>query len=322
MSNILRSRINFNKRTIFNYQKCSIYTIYTNKFFCTNSNVDNTKKFHLDEEFLVKYKTKIVDFGFNGLGELVYRRTYSRVKEDGTNEQWWETVRRVIEGTFNLLNRHIHQNCIKIPPGFDEQLKKDSMIMYDKIFNFKFLPPGRGLWSMGTNITEKKSIYAALNNCAFVSTSPRDKNNIDDIVKPYLFLMDCAMLGVGVGFDTKASNLGIKIYLPNKEKQLCFVIQDSREGWVESVGVLLKSYFQPNSPTPIFDYSNIRPAGLPLKTFGGISAGYKPLKDLHDNLNKLLSKNVNSEFNSRLIVDIMNYIGKTVVAGNISKIKL
>ena len=49
--------------------------------------------------------------------------------------------------------------------------------MYDKIFNFKFLPPGRGLWSMGTAITEKKHMYAALNNCAFVSTKPENKNN-------------------------------------------------------------------------------------------------------------------------------------------------
>lgn len=42
--------------------------------------------------------------------------------------------------------------------------------MYDKIINFKFLPPGRGLWAMGTKITETKGLYAALNNCAFVST--------------------------------------------------------------------------------------------------------------------------------------------------------
>jgi len=29
-------------------------------------------------------------------GELVYRRTYSRKKDDGTNERWHETVERVI----------------------------------------------------------------------------------------------------------------------------------------------------------------------------------------------------------------------------------
>jgi len=46
--------------------------------------------------------------------------------------------------------------------------------MFDKIYNMKFLPPGRGLWAMGTSITLKKELFAALNNCAFVSTDVQD----------------------------------------------------------------------------------------------------------------------------------------------------
>jgi hypothetical protein len=42
-----------------------------------------------------RYATEEAPFGFNGLGELVYRRTYSRLKADGTREQWYETVERV-----------------------------------------------------------------------------------------------------------------------------------------------------------------------------------------------------------------------------------
>jgi ribonucleoside-triphosphate reductase len=61
-------------------------------------------KFKLNEQFIDLYKNKPANFGFNGLGQLVYRRTYSRIKEDGTNEEWFETVRRVVEGTFNLLS--------------------------------------------------------------------------------------------------------------------------------------------------------------------------------------------------------------------------
>lgn len=48
--------------------------------------------------------------------------------------------------------------------------------MFDKIYNFKFLPPGRGLWVMGTKIIEEKQLYAALSNCAFVSS---DQKNTD-----------------------------------------------------------------------------------------------------------------------------------------------
>ena len=188
--------------------------------------------------------------------------------------------------------------------------------MYDKIFNFKFLPPGRGLWSMGTAITDKKRIYAALNNCAFVSTNVKDINNVDDIIKPYLFLMDSAMLGVGVGFDTKASESGIKI-LSVRRTDRVYVIEDSREGWVKSLEVLLRAFLS-SGELPRYDYSRIRPAGEPLKTFGGVSSGFQALKDLHDTLTNLLELNTGKSIDSRLIVDIMNLIGRTVVAGNIS----
>ncbi len=63
--------------------------------------------FRLSKAFLDGYKNKQPAFGFNGLGELVYRRTYSRIKADGQNEVWWETVQRVVEGCYRMQERHI-----------------------------------------------------------------------------------------------------------------------------------------------------------------------------------------------------------------------
>src|SRR5690606_13100663 len=62
------------------------------------SQEENTtyQPFRLSENFLAKYRNEKPKFGFNGLGELVYRRTYSRVKEDGSQEQWHETIERVV----------------------------------------------------------------------------------------------------------------------------------------------------------------------------------------------------------------------------------
>ena len=50
------------------------------------------------EDFLKKYKNKQPKWGFNGLGYIVYKRTYSRAKEDGTLEEWPETIARCING--------------------------------------------------------------------------------------------------------------------------------------------------------------------------------------------------------------------------------
>ena len=146
--------------------------------------------FKLNNEFITKYESLKPPFGFNGLGELVYLRTYSRIKEDGSNERWHETVRRVVEGTYSVQKRHI----LSYGLGWDETKAQESAEeMYDRIYHMKFLPPGRGLWAMGTDIIEKKELFIALNNCAFVST----KDIATDLTKPFEFMMDFSMLGVG-----------------------------------------------------------------------------------------------------------------------------
>lgn len=273
--------------------------------------MSQSKQFRISDKFLSKYQETIPPFGFNGLGYLVYMRTYSRVKENGENEMWWETVRRVVEGTYHMQQNHMDLQGL----AWDAQkAQKSAQEMYDRIFNMKFLPPGRGLWAMGSPITEEKGIYAALNNCAFVSTA----NIKEDLSKPFTFLMDASMLGVGVGFDTKGANQ-LLIKGPNLKRQTeNFIIQDTREGWVESLKLLLESYFLNTSPVE-FDYSVIRGAGVPIKGFGGVASGPDPLKELHKTIRVILDSEIGKEISSTTIVDIMNLIGKCVVAGNVRR---
>ena len=268
--------------------------------------------FRLSRSFLRLYKNKKPNFGYNGLGELVYRRTYSRMNlNTGIKENWNDTVQRVVEGTFNLQKRHFVDN--EIPGWSQENVTPIAEKMFDLIYNMKFLPSGRGLWAMGTSLTEEKGLYSALNNCAFVSTQ-----NIDtETSRPFEFTMDALMLGVGVGFDTRGANK-TKIYKPSTKKRK-YIIQDDRESWVESTKLLLDSYFKPNLNSLYFDYSLIRPAGLQLKTFGGTSSGPQPLIDLHSNIIKILDQHTNQSIGSKTIADIMNLIGKCVVAGNVRR---
>ena len=269
------------------------------------------EKFTLSGMFINKYKRKKPPFGFNGLGELVYMRTYSRIKEDGKNERWWETVQRVVEGTYTMQKNWIDSHQLGWNPW---QAQKSAQDMYERIFTMKFLPPGRGLWAMGTAVTEKKGLYAALNNCAFVSTSTIK----EDYSKPFCFLMDASMLGVGVGFDTKgAGEIIVKGVDKSRDEQV-YEIPDTREGWVESLKLLLESYFHGTSPVE-FDYTDIRPAGIPIKGFGGVSSGHEPLLEVHEQIRKVLDRNSGEPISVTTIVDIMNLIGKCVVAGNVRR---
>ncbi|CDW79181.1 ribonucleoside triphosphate reductase [Stylonychia lemnae] len=281
---------------------------------------DSAENFRLSELFVKQYDPKVtgkgpVQFGFNGVGELAYRRSYSRVREvDGQQEDWHQTVERVVNGVFTVMVRHSNENNIKVDSHEQQKLARK---MYEKIYNFKFLPPGRGLWAMGTNITEKKGLYAALNNCAFVSTKSDD---VDGFIKSFTFLMDSSMMGVGVGFDTKGALLHKhRFYLP-KDETIRIVIDDTREGWVRSLEQQLNSYLRPGQKKVVFDYSQIRPPGIPLKTFGGTSSGPEPLVQMHKYIDELAARFQNQVISTRQIVDIMNIIGKCVVAGNIRRV--
>lgn len=271
----------------------------------------STDQFKLSEGFVEKYKTLPSPLvkSFNGLGEIVFLRTYSRIKEDGKNEHWWETVRRVVEGTFNMQKRWIDEHRLGWNKG---KAQKSAQEMYDRIFHCKFLPPGRGLWAMGSQITEERKMFAALNNCSFVSTEQIK----EDMAKPFCFLMDMSMLGVGVGFDTKGAGK-IEVREPRKDK-VTFEIPDTREGWVESVRLLIESFFL-GTNTVSFDYSKIRKEGELIKGFGGLSSGPKPLEDCHEMIRKTLTKNIDKPLTITSIVDIMNLLGKCVVAGNVRR---
>jgi ribonucleoside-triphosphate reductase (thioredoxin) len=274
--------------------------------------------FKLDDDFVDQYKDIRPSFGFNGLGLLTYYRTYSRLKPDGSNEQWYETVRRVVEGAYSLQKQHILSNEL----GWNNRKgQRSAQEMYDRIFKMKFLPPGRMLWALGTPIIHEKKVGQALFNCAFVSTS-RIGDSIEEATKPFRFMMDMSMVGVGVGFDVAGAE---KIAISRQEAESeVYVIPDSREGWVMSVEKLLFSYFAAhfgfNKNCGVkFDYSQIRPAGAGIAGFGGVSSGPDPLQRMHEQIRDTLDR-LNGRFLSiTAITDIMNLIGQCVVAGNVRR---
>lgn len=265
--------------------------------------------FKLDDDFIARYSRTPVRWGFrqpNGmsLGELTFLRTYSREKPDGSKERWYETVRRVVEGCYSIQKDHCAYYSI---PWDEEKAQASAQEMYDRMFNFKIWAPGRGLYAMGTEPVNGRRDSSYLYNCAAVSTA-----NIDeDPYTPFCDLMDKSMCGVGVGFDTKGAG---KIYIREPEGHIPYTVPDSREGWVSSLKMLLKAYFE-GGPKPIFDYSRIRPAGSPIRTTGGIAPGPKPLMKMHALIDGLLYKDIGKPLSSRNIVDICNCIGKCVVSG-------
>jgi ribonucleoside-triphosphate reductase len=269
------------------------------------------RRFRLSEVFIDQYRDQDVPWG--PLGYITFKRTYARRLNEfdpdvaGT-EEWYQTCRRVIEGMFNIQKQHVARLGLEWNDGKAQRTAKEA---YDRLFNLKWTPPGRGLWMMGTRFLQEKT-GAGLFNCAFRSTKELSSKG------GYLFswMMDALMVGIGVGFDTKGAST-TKIKEPQWLEDI-YKIPDSREGWVESVRIMLDGYFF-GAKVPQFDYSLIRPAGAPIRGFGGTSSGPKPLMELHRNLIELYGSKTGEIITSVDIVDTENLIGRCVVAGNVRR---
>ncbi len=99
------------------------------------------------DEFIDRYSKTQPNWGFNGLGYIVYKRTYARKKDDGTTEEWYETVKRCIEGAQKI---------------GAEYTQDEAERLFDYVFNLKCNFSGRALWQLGTKTAQYGD---SLNNC-------------------------------------------------------------------------------------------------------------------------------------------------------------
>ena len=266
-------------------------------------------KFRLPSSFVSSYSSRPPPFGFNGLGALVYATRYARLLPDGASrERWHDTVERVVNGTFTLQRQWLSAHALPFDEG---AARAAAETMFDKVFAMKFLPPGRGLWAMGTPITEERGLYAALNNCAFVSTLDAAAP-----AAPYAFLMDAAMLGVGVGFDTAGAGAAVAGARRGAGGGVAHVVEDSREGWVAALRALLAAHFE-GGPAPAFDLSAVRARGEAIRGFGGSAAGPAVLRTLLSAVEGVLEGRRGRALGVTGVVDVCNLIGRAVVSGDV-----
>jgi adenosylcobalamin-dependent ribonucleoside-triphosphate reductase len=273
--------------------------------------------FKLTEDFVNSYKEKKVPWGYtdaagNSVGEITFLRTYSRLKEDGTKETWTDVCERVINGMYSLQKDHAKTNRL---PWSDTKAAASAKEAFDRLWNLKWTPPGRGLWVMGTPLVNEQKNSAALQNCSFVSTEAMTKLNP---AKPFAFLMEASMLGVGVGFDDKGADKDFTIYDPQPDTDP-ILIPDTREGWVESTTSVINSFLKSDQKAPVFNYEAIRPEGEPIKTFGGTAAGAEPLIRLHNHIKRIFKGRAGEKLTRKDIADIGNLIGVCVVSGNVRR---
>jgi hypothetical protein len=254
----------------------------------------------LSPSFLAKYKNKQPNWGFNGLGYIVYKRTYARLKEDGTTEEWNETVERCINGAQKIGAQYTPEEAERI---------------YDYVFNLKCNFAGRMLWQLGTSTVDRFGANSLLNCWATAMREP----------KAFLFLFENLMLGGGVGYSIRREDVH---ELPKIKKSVTviheatkdadYIVPDKREGWVNLLSKVLDAFYVTGKS---FSYSTIliRGYGEPIKGFGGKASGPQILIDGIDKITKIFQAREGKKLRSIDVLDICNIIGSVVVAGNVRR---
>lgn len=238
-----------------------------------------------------------LESSFNGLGYVVFKRTYARrVEGEDRTEEWHETVGRVVRGAVEVVGDYT--------PSEIERL-------YDHIWSLRALPSGRALWQLGTQ-SQRRLGADSLVNCWFVRIQDRSD---------FVWMFDRLMLGGGVGFDVRhASDLGPVAggnVTHTEPGDSVWSTPDSREGWSALLEKCLEAWFDGGD----FAYSTerVRPEGAPIKGFGGIASGPGILIEGIEKIGAIFGAARGRELTSVEVLDICNLIGSIVVSGNVRR---
>ena len=247
------------------------------------------------------------EWGYDGFGEFIFMRTYSRIDRDGKQEGWADVCIRCVEGVMSIRKDYYIKNMI---PWNETEWQDIAKAMAHSMFKMMWLPPGRGLWAMGTDFIYERGAMA-LYNCSYTTLCFK---SLDEDLS---WMMDSLMLGVGVGFSPIREEEYI-FKLPRGSYE--FMVPDSREGWVEGLKRLMQAYAY-GASKPIFRFDEVREAGAPIKGFGGISSGPEPLRKLYQFCEEKIDQYMRDpDYDSVLLkADIANQIGCCVVAGNVRR---
>jgi hypothetical protein len=236
------------------------------------------------------------------VGYLVYKRTYSRVREDlGRQEEWYETLHRCIDGLLDIGGLFTEDEVFRL---------------YGHCFNLRGSFSGRALWQLGT-----QNMYRigadSLQNCWAVA--------VNDPIDPFCFTFNQLMLGGGVGFNILPENvysLPTVAFDPKVEHvdtyDCTFVVPDNREGWVKLLGRVLKSFFYTGKDIS-YCTKGVRSKGSLISTFGGKASGDADLIWGIEQIAKILRSRIGKKLRPIDCLDIQNIIGTIVVAGNVRR---
>jgi len=221
--------------------------------------------------------------------EFVYTRTYSRwIEKEERRETWVESIKRYYNFFIDKVPEH-------------KLMEFNNAIL--NVINLNVMPSMRALWTAGPAL-ERENLCGF--NCSYLQI---------DNVKAFGEMLYALMCGCGVGYSVERQYI---VKLPEVPAKLVNIddvikVKDSKKGWAKSLTEYIKGLY--DGKIYKVDYSDIRPAGSRLKTFGGRASGPEPFKDLINFITNVFKQSSGRKLNSIELFDICCKIPEVVVCG-------
>ena len=220
---------------------------------------------------------------------FIHKSRYAKYYDDTGRESWEDTVTRFSVNTIRDM----------VDPATKRQLE-------EAILGLEVMPSMRSLMTSGPAAERDNT---CMYNCSYLAVD--DLKSFDEA----MFILLC---GTGVGFSVERQSISKLPEVPQLfESETNIVVKDSKEGWAKSLRQLIFLLYSGEIPT--WDVSKVRPAGAPLKTFGGRASGPAPLVDLFNFTIATFKKASGRKLNSVECHDIMCKIGEVVVVGGVRR---
>ena len=230
--------------------------------------------------------------------EFIHLSRYSRwMYDENRRETWTETVDRY----FTFFKEHL-----KELHNYDLN-EEVSQALRNSVLSLDVLPSMRCLMSAGEAL--KRENIAGY-NCSYISI---------DRVQSFDEILYILMNGTGVGFSVERQFIS---NLPSVGEQFhttdsTIIVADSKQGWARALKELIGMLYV--GQIPQWDLSRVRPAGSPLKTFGGRASGPEPLESLFKFCINVFKAAAGRKLNSVECHDIVCKIGEVVVVGGVRR---
>ena len=220
---------------------------------------------------------------------FIHKSRYAKYFEGEGRESWDKTVSRF---TDNIIG--------------DKVDTKTKYELEQAILGLEVMPSMRSLMTAGPAAERDNT---CMYNCSYLP--------VDDI-KAFDEAMFILLCGTGVGFSVERQFVTKLPDVPQLfPSETNIVVKDSKEGWAKALRQLIALLYSGEIPT--WDTSRVRPAGAPLKTFGGRASGPLPLIELFDFTIRTFKNAQDRKLSSIECHDIMCKIGEVVVVGGVRR---